>query len=382
MKVVIASDSFKGSLSSIEVAQAAEKGILEVDSSIETIAVNIADGGEGLVIALTDSMKDKLITACVSDPLGRKIYADYAISDKNGKKLAIIEMAAASGLPLLQEAERNPLKTSTYGTGELILDALEKGCRDFLIGIGGSATNDGGMGMLRALGWCFLDSAGRELDGTGASLSLVRSIDESNMDRRLKESRFSIACDVKIPFCGPQGTACIFSPQKGADSEMVTMLDEGLRIYANAIFRHFGLDISYLEGAGAAGGLGGAFKAFLGAELRSGIETVLDCIGFDLTIKDADLVITGEGRIDSQTTSGKAAAGVLRHCKASGVPCVAIGGQVQMCPELENAGFAGIFPITDNSCPLEEAMTASVAKANIARTVKEIVSTKLGKAIS
>lgn len=374
MKVVIASDSYKGSLSSLEVAQAAAEGIKSFDPTIETVAVNVADGGEGLVDALVDSLKGENVDVTVSDPLGRPVVARYGIAEHSGSKVAIIEMAAASGLPLLTPEERNPMKTSTFGTGEVILDALGKGCRKFLVGIGGSATNDGGLGMLRALGWKFLDKDGNALEGNGASLGLVKGIDASGVDCRLKEAKFTIACDVKNPFCGPKGAAYIFGPQKGADPQMVEALDNGLENFARVIVGFCGSDISAVEGAGAAGGLGGAFKAFLNSELRSGIEMVLDTIGFDATIKDADLVITGEGKVDHQTPGGKTAAGVLRRCKAAGVPCVAIGGKVAMCPELDSSGFAGIFPVVDGPCTLEEAMTGSVAYSNVSRTAKQIIS--------
>jgi len=374
MKVVIASDSFKGSLTSAEVARAAEEGIKSLDETIETVAVDVADGGEGLVDALVHSLGGELITAVVSDPLSRPVPARYGVTNIHGEKTAIIEMAAASGLPLLKKEEYNPLKTNTFGTGELILDALERGCRKFLVGIGGSATNDGGMGMLRALGWRFLDRDGNELEGNGSSLSAVGHIDGSGADQRLKGAEFTIACDVRNPFCGPQGAAYVFSPQKGADPKMVERLDHGLLHLSGLIECETGIDIRQIEGAGAAGGLGGAFKAFLNSELRSGIEIVLDAICFDTLIKDADIVITGEGRIDAQTPSGKTAAGVLRHCRAAGIPCMAIGGKIEMCPELAEAGFAGIFPVVDGPCSLEEAMKSTAAKQNISRTVRQLIS--------
>lgn len=370
MKIVIASDSYKGSLSSLAVAQAASEGILSVMPDAEVVPVSVADGGEGLTESLVYGLGGQIVKKLVSDPLFRPFEAFYGMKDD----IAIVEMAAASGLPILRDDERNPLKTTTFGTGELILDAMEKGCRHFLVGMGGSATNDAGMGMLCALGWRFLDKDGKELKGVGESLASVAGIDDSGVDARVKECDFTVACDVSNPFCGQSGAAYVFGPQKGATEEMVEFLDGGLANFADIVGRKYGIDIRNLEGAGAAGGLGGAFMAFLPSTLRSGIEMVLDTIGFDKILQGADLVITGEGKVDRQTPSGKTAAGVLRHARKLGVPCVAIGGKVAMCPELENSGFAGIFAIVDGPCTLQDAMKDEVAYANVRRTAAQIVS--------
>lgn len=369
MKIVIASDSFKGSLSSLQVADAAREGIQAVDPACECIAVNVADGGEGLTDALVWSLKGEMITSFAADPLKRTIKTFWGkIGD-----MAVVETAAASGLPLLSNSERNPMKTTTYGTGQLIAEAIECGCKKFLVGLGGSATTDAGMGMLCALGWKFLDAEGQELPGCGESLQKVCSIDDSAVLPSVKNCSFTAACDVNNPFYGPRGAAYVFGPQKGADADMVAALDEGLKNFAEVIKEKYGTDISEVAGAGAAGGLGGAFLAFLGGELKPGIDMVLDTIGFDRTISGADLVITGEGRVDSQTPGGKTAAGVLKRCLAAKVPCVAVGGCVRMCPELENAPFAGIFPITDGPCTLEQAISPETARRNVARTAGQIV---------
>lgn len=373
MKIVVASDSFKGSLSSGAVARAAARGIQSIDSEIDCVTVDVADGGEGLVRSLAPRMNAAMRCVSVHGPLGHITDADYAIADDT----AIIEMSAASGLTLVPEEERNPMLTSTEGTGELILDALDHGCRRFLVGIGGSATNDCGLGMLDALGWRFLDGDGHVISRLGGqSLELVEAIDDSSADPRLRECEFTVACDVTNPFCGPDGAAYVFAPQKGADLQMVERLDRGMRHFASAVSAKCGIDVVNVEGAGAAGGLGGAFLAFLGARLQRGIEMVLDSIGFDSIIQDADLVITGEGKVDSQTMAGKTACGVLARCKKYGIPCVAICGKVSMCPELQQAGFAGIFPIADASCSIEEAMNEAVAAANVERTVAQIVAAR------
>lgn len=370
MKIVIASDSYKGSLSSLAVAEAASEGILSVMPDAEVVPVSVADGGEGLTESLVHGLGGEIVKKVVSDPLFRPYEAFY------GRKgdIAIVEMAAASGLPILSDDERNPMKTTTLGTGELMMDAIENGCRKFLVGMGGSATNDAGTGMLTALGWRFLDKDGNELKGIGESLARIVEIDDSAVDARVRECEFTVACDVRNPFCGPRGAAYVFGPQKGATEEMVKSLDDGLANFAAVINRKYGIDIKDSEGAGAAGGMGGAFRAFLPATLRSGIEMVLDTIGFDKILDGADLVITGEGKVDHQTPSGKTAAGVLRRAEKYGVPCVAIGGKVAMCPELENSGFAGIFAIVDGPCTLQEAMKDEVAYANVRRTAAQIVS--------
>ena len=372
-KIIVASDSFKGSLSSLDVAEAAAKAIHEIEPQCEVIKVDVADGGEGTMDALRRTLGGEKISVEVADPLGRPIQASYVILEDG---TAVLEMAAASGLPLLLPSERNPLKTSTFGTGQLIADALKKGCRKFLVGIGGSATNDAGMGMLQALGVRFYDAAGAELQGRGESLEKVANIGMEGLCDGLKESEFIVACDVEAPLYGPTGAAYVFAPQKGADPAMVERLDKGLKHFSEVAFNslHTAEDYAKSPGAGAAGGLGFGFIAFLSARLERGIEMVLDAIGFDQLIKDASLVITGEGRVDSQTLTGKTPFGVLKRAKKQGIPVVAIGGSVTLDPkEALEAGFAGVYAVTPAGMPLETAMQPSVAAENICNTVRNIL---------
>lgn len=370
MKIVIASDSFKESLSSAAVADAAASGIIKVAPECRISKFSVSDGGEGLTESLVSALDGEYVQVSASDPLGRRINATFGICGDS----AVVETAAASGLPLLSPEERNPMIASTFGTGELIAEALKRGCRNFLVGLGGSATCDGGTGMLEALGWRFLDRSGNPLKGNGENLAAIANIDDSAVMPQLRQARFTVACDVRNPFCGPQGASYIYSPQKGASAQEVELLDNGLRNFASVVAAKYGVDVTDMEGAGAAGGLGGAFKAFMGATLRRGIDMVLDAIGIDRAIEEADLVITGEGKVDSQTPSGKTAAGVLGRCRKYGVPCVAIGGMVAMCDALLDAGFAAIFPIPSRPCSLQEAMNEEVAYDNVSRTASQIVS--------
>ena len=369
MKIVIASDSFKGSLTSVEVAQAATRGIKAVYPDCDVVAVNVADGGEGTIEAVVDALGGEIVHTTVSDPLGRPIQARYGIA---GKK-AIIEMAAASGLPLLSSEERNPWITSTYGTGEMIMDAIQRGCSQFLIGIGGSATNDAGTGMLQALGFKFYDFNGQEIiDCRGGRLQDIADLDDTFVPKAVREAQFIVACDVDTPFCGPEGAAPVFAPQKGADAEMVAKLDAGMTSFAHVIENKYGINIVPVTGAGAAGGMGGGFRAFLNASLQRGIDMVLNAIDFDYIIQSADFIITGEGKIDFQTAKGKTAAGVLARAKKQNIPVIAIGGCVEICESVKQMGFAGIYPITEEKLPLEIAMQAEVAAMNVEKTVKKI----------
>lgn len=370
MKIVVASDSFKGSLSSREVAQAAMRGIQKVLPECEVVAVNVADGGEGTVESVVEALGGEIVTAIVSDPLGRSVPARYGITGKT----AIIEMAAASGLTLLTNEERNPWVTSTYGTGEMIMDAIKRGCRDFLVGIGGSATNDAGTGMLQALGYRFYDADGQEItDCCGGRLQDVVRIDNSGVMEAVNQCRFTVACDVDTPFCGSEGAAYVFAPQKGADAAMVAKLDAGMASFAKVMEKVYRVDVTSMSGAGAAGGMGGGFRAMLNATLKRGIDMVQDAIGFDSIIQGADLIITGEGRIDNQTVKGKVASGVLQRAKAQGVPVVAIGGSVEKCESIEQMGFAGVYPIWEEEVPLEVAMQPDFAAANVEQTMNKIV---------
>lgn len=373
-RIVIASDSFKGSLSSSEVAKAAAEGVRRVCPGCETICIQIADGGEGTADALleayaTKSVRIETVQAPVHDPLGRPITAEYHIM--NGET-AIMEMAAASGLTLLVPEERNPLETSTFGTGEMISDAIGKGCRRFIVGIGGSATNDGGTGMLEALGVRFLDKNGTAIKGLcGKYLKEVADIDCTQMLPELKGAKFTIACDVDTPFCGPEGAARIFASQKGADGHETEILEEGMQSLCSVIREKTGIGLSHISGSGAAGGLGGAFHAFLGASLSKGIDLILDAGGFSEAIKDADLIITGEGRIDGQTSKGKVISGITG--KAQGTPVIAIAGIVDISrKEAAALGLSGVYPTgprPQTESDLRNAMRPEVASENITRTV-------------
>ncbi|MHB1463259.1 MAG: glycerate kinase [Armatimonadota bacterium] len=357
MKVVICPDSFKGSITSIEVAQAVARGIARAIpvGDLETVLIPVADGGEGTVDALLLVAGGDKHHLKVRDPLMREIKACYGLLADG--QTAVVEMAAASGLYLLSDDERNPLVTSTYGTGELILEAIQAGARKIIIGIGGSATNDGGAGAMSALGARFLDSACRELPPGGATLAQLDRIDMSGFVRLPDQIRIEVACDVTNRLCGNQGASAVYGPQKGATPQMVEELDSALAIYASVIRRDLGKDIIALPGAGAAGGLGAGLSAFLNAQLRSGIDIVLDSARFDEHIQDAALVITGEGRIDAQTASGKTIAGILKRASKANVPVVAIAGSLSddLGP-LHDMGLTAAFGITSGPMSLEYAM--------------------------
>lgn len=340
-KIVIACDSYKGCLSSSEVACAAAKGVAEVYPDCEIVRLAVADGGEGTVDALVETLGGHLEWAEVSDPLGRPVKAAYGIAGD----LAIIESAAACGLTLLTKEERNPLITTTKGLGELILAAIDKGSRRFLVGLGGSATNDGGMGMISADG--FLE--------------------------RARGMKFTVACDVDTPYIGAHGASRVFGPQKGASEQDVEILEERLRGYALKILKDTGIDVSDMAGAGAAGGLGGAFRAYLGAELKRGVDLVLDQIGFDRIIDGADLVITGEGCSDYQTLKGKTAAGVLERAKRKGIPVMLVSGAIRDGQMLRDGGFGIIAAASPQGMSLAEAMRPETAESNIYKTVKRLL---------
>lgn len=340
-KIVIACDSYKGCLSSSEVACAAAKGVAEVYPDCEIVRLAVADGGEGTVDALVETLGGHLEWAEVSDPLGRPVKAVYGVAGD----LAIIESAAACGLTILTKEERNPLITTTKGLGELILAAIDKGCRRFLIGLGGSATNDGGMGMISADG--FLE--------------------------RARGMKFTVACDVDTPYIGAHGASRVFGPQKGASEQDVEELEERLRGYALKILKDTGIDVSDMAGAGAAGGLGGAFRAYLGAELKRGVDLVLDQIGFDSIIDGADLVITGEGCSDYQTLKGKTAAGVLERAKRKVIPVMLVSGAIRDGQMLRDGGFGIIAAASPQGMSLAEAMRPETAEHNIYETVKRLL---------
>lgn len=377
MRIIVATDSFKGSLSSREVADAFELGVHDYAPACEVVKVAIADGGEGTAQTLIESLGGEYIDIEVHDPLGRNIVAQYGIVEES--KTSIIELSSASGLTLLKSEERNPLLTSSFGTGEMIADAIRRGCRKFLIGIGGSATNDCGTGLLRALGFRFLDCEGNTLVGGGEILEKIASIENSQALEALSECEFIVACDVTNPLYGKQGAAYVFAPQKGATATMVEQLDRGLRNFARVAEVFNSVRIGEMSGAGAAGGVGGGLKALLNAKLVRGIDMVLDAIGFEQIIEGCYLVITGEGRIDKQTVMGKAPSGVLAVASKHNIPTIAIGGGIEWCEELHNSGFAEIVAVTPEGMTLEEAMNAKTAKNNIRHTARRIAEQHLTK---
>ena len=372
-KIIIAPDSFKGSLTSIEVANAIEEGIKKVFPNCEIVKTAIADGGEGTTETLVNALNGEKVKVKVHDPLMRPIEVEYGLVD-NGRT-AVIEMAAASGITLLRKQEQNPAITTTFGTGEIIKDALKRGCRSFLIGIGGSATNDAGTGMLKALGYRFLDKNGNETDGTGKSLHSICSIDKSGAMSGLKDANFTIACDVNNPFSGPNGAASVYAPQKGANKQMVKELDEGLESFRKLIETETEIDLNTVSGAGAAGGLGGGFVAFLNAQLKPGIEMVLEAVDFDKHLQNADLVITGEGKLDKQTGMGKAAIGVLDAANKRNVPVIAIGGSIEDIENLNKRGFLSLFSIVPYPISMEEAMHKENARRNTIQITEQIMKT-------
>ena len=322
-KCIVISDSFKGTLSSLEICTIARKSIPRFFPQCQVVTVPVADGGEGTVDCFVQAIGAERVSVPVTGPYGEPIFAAYA---RKGE-LAVIEMAAAAGLPMVGE-QKNPETTTTYGVGQLMAHAVENGCRDILLGLGGSATNDGGCGCAAALGVCFLDRSGREFVPTGKTLSEIARIDLGRARAKLKGVTITAMCDVENPLCGPNGAAHVFGPQKGADEAMVERLDRGLDHLAQVIERDLGASVAELPGAGAAGGMGAGCVALLGAELKSGIECVLDTVGFDELLEGTDLVITGEGRIDSQSIQGKVISGIARRTKPREIPLLALVGSI------------------------------------------------------
>ncbi|MCI1945376.1 glycerate kinase family protein [Clostridium luticellarii] len=354
MKILLAPDSFKGSLSSKDVCTALKEGILRAAPDAEIIEVPVADGGEGTVDAIVTSTESQKYTEYVTGPLGDKVKAHYGIL-KGGT--AIIEMASASGLYLIPEDRRNPLITTSFGTGELIESALDRGCRKFIIGIGGSATNDGGAGMLQALGVKFMDNQNRELDYGGGNLDKLAGIDLDKLDKRIYDSQFIVASDVNNPLCGENGASAVYGPQKNATPEMVKLLDRNLQHYALVVKHIFNKDLSEVPGAGAAGGLGFALIAFLNAELKNGIDIVMDITSMENKIENSDLVITGEGNTDFQTSFGKAPSGVAKLAKKYNKPVIILsGGLGKNYKDLYHIGVTSLFSIADRPMTLENAM--------------------------
>ncbi|OIK16212.1 glycerate kinase [Bacillus sp. MUM 116] len=374
MKFVLAPDSFKESMTAKNAALAMKKGIKRVFSNAECVIVPMADGGEGTVESLVSILNGEIIETEVIGPLGKKVLAEYGLLGEG--QTAVIEMASASGLELIKLEDRNPLVTTTYGTGQLIKHALDRGVSRFLIGIGGSATNDGGIGMLQALGVSFKDRNGNELPFGGGALDQLDLIDMGGLDERIKSARFDVACDVINPLIGKNGASAIFGPQKGASSEMVNILDRNLSHFAEIIKTQLDLDIAHIEGAGAAGGLGAGLMAFLNAQLKKGIDLVIEYTGLEDKIKGADYVFTGEGSIDGQTLFGKTPYGVATIAKKHSVPVIAFAGRIGNGVEpLYNNGFNAIIGILKEVTSLEKALESgeenlAFATENICRVLK------------
>ncbi|MFP5402000.1 MAG: glycerate kinase [Gammaproteobacteria bacterium] len=379
MKIVIAPDSYKESLSALEVAQAVASGFRQVFPDAEYVLVPVADGGEGTVDAMVAATGGRREAVAVSGPLGARVEAFYGLTGDG--ETAVIEMAAASGLALVPPAQRNPLRTSSRGTGELIRAALDAGARRFILGIGGSATNDGGAGMVQALGARLLDAEGRELDGSGGDLARLDRIDVSALDARLAECRIEVACDVDNPLTGPRGASAVFGPQKGATPEMVQVLDANLARLARIVERDLGVAVDQVPGAGAAGGMGAAMLAFFGATLKPGIEIVTAAVDLDTHVRDADLVITGEGRIDFQTVHGKTPIGVACVAKRHGKPVIGIAGSLGADVGVVHAhGIDAVFSVLSRPCTLDEALGDAAANVELtARNVAAVLRMGMGR---
>lgn len=354
MKLLFASDSFKGSLTSEKTVELLSRAAREVFGECECSGVPVADGGEGTVEAVIAAEHGEYINVKVHGPLMEETESFYGTFDGNK---AVIEMAAASGLPMVPEELRNPLNTTTFGTGELILDALKRGYRDISIAIGGSATNDGGMGCARALGVKFLDQDGNELEGFGRDLARVAAIDISGLDERVKDSKITVMCDVTNPLCGKDGATWTFGKQKGATPEIQEELEKGMCSYRDVIRETFGIDCDGIPGTGAAGGLGAALMVFLGGEMKSGIETVLDLIRFDERLEGVDLVVTGEGRTDWQSCFGKVMQGVGMRAKTKGIPVLGLSGSLgKNAMDICSCGISSLMTTVNAPMPLSEAL--------------------------
>lgn len=380
MKIVIAPDSYKESLTALEVANEIEAGFREIFPDANYVKLPVADGGEGTVQAMVEATGGKRIELPVTGPLGTPVTAFYGLTGDG--MTAVIEMAAASGLMLVPKEQRNPLITTSYGTGELIRAALDAGARHFILGIGGSATNDGGAGMLQALGAHLLDKEGNELLLGGGALGKLDRIDVSQFDARLKDCVIDVACDVDNPLVGPKGASAIFGPQKGATPAMVAELDGYLALFAKIIIRDLGIDVAETPGAGAAGGMGAGMMAFMGGRLRPGSEIVTDAVGLDAAVRDADVVITGEGRIDGQTIFGKTPIGVARVARRHGKPVIGLaGGLTKEASVVHDHGIDAIFSVIHECCTIADAMAGGAANVRFAaRNIAAIL--KMGKALS
>ncbi|CAQ87845.1 glycerate kinase [Escherichia fergusonii] len=380
MKIVIAPDSYKESLNAFAVATAIEQGFREIWPDADYVKLPVADGGEGTVEAMVEATSGHIVHVDVTGPLGQQVSAFYGLS--GDERTAFIEMAAASGLELVPVNKRNPLITTSWGTGELIRHALDAGVEHIIIGIGGSATNDGGAGMVQALGAKLLDAQGQQIAQGGAALELLAKIDISQLDPRLASCRIEVACDVTNPLTGEEGASVIFGPQKGATPKMIARLDNALSHYAQIIASDLGLEVSELAGGGAAGGMGVALYAFCGAQLRRGIEIVTDALNLDECVADADLVITGEGRIDSQTIHGKVPVGVAKIAKRYHKPVIGIAGSLTAdVGVVHQHGLDAVFSVIYSVCSLDDALEN--AAENVRLTARNIAATiKIGQTVN
>lgn len=368
--IALAPDSFKESMTAKEACEAMERGIKKANPNINCIHVPMADGGEGTMQSLVDATNGKIYNLKVVGPLGNEVEAEYGILGDG--EIGILEMASASGIQLVPSEKRNPLITTTYGTGQLIKACLDHGVKKLLIGIGGSATNDGGAGVIQALGGKLLDKQGNELGFGGGELGKLNSINLENFDPRLKDVNIEVACDVNNPLCGEKGASNVFGPQKGATKDMVAALDDNLKHYADVIKKHLGKDVINEPGAGAAGGLGAGLMAFLNGTLKKGIEMVIEYAGLEEKVKNADMVWTGEGSIDFQTQYGKTPLGVATVAKKHNKPVIALAGRVGEGIEiLHEKGIDSIFGITKGATSLEEALEKG--QENIEKTAENII---------
>lgn len=371
MKVVIAIDSLKGSLSSMEAGMAIKDGILAAKPDAEVIVKPLADGGEGTTDALIEGMNGERIDLTVTGPMHIPVDAYYGyLKDTN---TAVMEMASAAGITLVPDSEKNPLLATSYGVGEMINDAIQRGCRNFIIGIGGSVTNDGGIGMLKALGVRFLDENGEDAGEGGQALAKIARIDVSGMNPLLKECHIQVACDVNNPLCGENGSTYVYGPQKGVTEDMKKTLDEAMAHFARVTSETLENDYMNIPGAGAAGGLGYAFLAYTGAALTPGIELILDAVGLEEELSGADVVVTGEGRLDFQTAMGKAPVGVARLAKKYNAKVIAFAGSVtKEATACNKEGIDAFFPILRGVCTLAEAMDPVAARNNMTATVEQV----------
>lgn len=371
MKAVVAIDSLKGSLSSMEAGNAIAEGIYRADAEAKVEVRPLADGGEGTVDALVQGMNGSLRKVRVTGPFGDKVDAAYGIIEE--AKMAVIEMSAAAGITLVPDEKKNPLFTTTYGVGEMIRDAIEKGCRKFVVGIGGSATNDGGIGMLQALGYDFLNSKGNAVPYGAKGLEDLAEIRKEHVLPELAQCEFKVACDVTNPLCGPLGASAVYGPQKGATPEMVREMDQWLADYAKLAANCSERADAEHPGTGAAGGLGFAFLTFTNAVLESGIKIVLEETKLEQYIQDADIVITGEGRLDGQTAMGKAPVGVAKLAGKYKIPVLAFAGSVTKdARKCNEEGIHAFFPILRGITTLEDAMDAENARRNLMETVEQV----------